>query len=149
MPEFGLLKTIVWFSKPVKAAWSGFCVPRKLERLTVEGNVHLHGFAFLWGHCQNLKYMKIGKYFSICKELLGTRFIFYIDQIIKCTIRPWIIHEKINIISRKFSDNHEKFSGMVVSNELTNTNVLIQDVFNLLFQVEFPVLSLDILPNSY
>lgn len=57
---------------------------RKLERLTVEGNVHLHGFAFLWGHCQNLKYMKI---------------------------------------------------GLVVSNELTNTNVLIQDVFNLLFQV--------------
>ena len=35
---------------------------RKLERLTVEGNVHLHGFAFLWGHCHNLKYMKIGKY---------------------------------------------------------------------------------------
>jgi len=57
---------------------------RKLERLVVEGNVHLHGFAFLWGHCQNLKYMKI---------------------------------------------------GLVVSNELTNTNVLIQDVFTLLFQV--------------
>lgn len=57
---------------------------RKLERLTVEGNVHLHGFAFLWGHCQHLKYMRI---------------------------------------------------GLVVSNELTNTNVLIQDVFTLLFQV--------------
>jgi len=57
---------------------------RKLERLVVEGNVHLHGFAFLWGHCQNLKYMKI---------------------------------------------------GLVVSNELTNTNILIQDVFTLLFQV--------------
>jgi len=57
---------------------------RKLERLVVEGNVHLHGFAFLWGHCQNLKYLKI---------------------------------------------------GLVISNELTNTNVLIQDVFNLLFQV--------------
>jgi len=57
---------------------------RKLERLVVEGNVHLHGFAFLWGHCQNLKYMKL---------------------------------------------------GLVVSNELTSTNVLIQDVFTLLFQV--------------
>jgi len=57
---------------------------RKLERLTVEGNVHLHGFAFLWGHCQALKYIRI---------------------------------------------------GLVVSNELTNTNVLIQDVFSLLFQV--------------
>jgi len=57
---------------------------RKLERLTVEGNVHLHGFAFLWGHCQALKYIRI---------------------------------------------------GLVVSNELTNTNVLIQDVFTLLFQV--------------
>ena len=34
---------------------------RKLEKLTVEGNVHLHGFAFLWGHCQNLKYIRIGK----------------------------------------------------------------------------------------
>ena len=32
----------------------------KLEKLTVEGNVHLHGFAFLWGHCVNLKYIKIG-----------------------------------------------------------------------------------------
>jgi len=57
---------------------------RKLERLVVEGNVHLHGFAFLWGHCQNLKYMKI---------------------------------------------------GLVVSNEIPHTNVLIQDVFTLLFQV--------------
>jgi len=57
---------------------------RKLDRLTIEGNVHLHGFAFLWGHCQNLKYLRI---------------------------------------------------GLVVSNELTNTNVLIQDVFTLLFQV--------------
>jgi len=57
---------------------------RKLEKLTVEGSVHLHGFAFLWGHCQNLKYIRI---------------------------------------------------GLVVSNELTTTNVLIQDVFTLLFQV--------------
>merc|ERR1719370_944718 len=57
---------------------------RKLERLTVEGHVHLHGFAFLWGHCQALKYLRI---------------------------------------------------GLVVSNELTNTNVLIMDVFTLLFQV--------------
>lgn len=57
---------------------------RKLERLEVEGNIHLHGFAFLWGHCQNIKYIKI---------------------------------------------------GLVVSNEVTSTNVLIQDVFTLLFQV--------------
>ena len=34
---------------------------RKLTRLTIEGNVHLHGFAFLWGHCQNLKYIRIGQ----------------------------------------------------------------------------------------
>ena len=34
---------------------------RKLEKLTVEGSVHLHGFAFLWGHCQNLKYIRIGE----------------------------------------------------------------------------------------
>ena len=34
---------------------------RKLERLTVEGHVHLHGFAFLWGHCQALKYIRIGR----------------------------------------------------------------------------------------
>ena len=33
---------------------------RQLERLTVEGSVLLHGFAFLWGHCRNLRYMKIG-----------------------------------------------------------------------------------------
>ena len=26
----------------------------------VEGSVLLHGFAFLWGHCRNLRYMKIG-----------------------------------------------------------------------------------------
>ena len=35
---------------------------RKLERLTVEGHVHLHGFAFLWGHCQALKYLRIGEH---------------------------------------------------------------------------------------
>jgi len=57
---------------------------RKLEHLEVEGNIHLHGFAFLWGHCQNIKYIRI---------------------------------------------------GLVVSNEVTSTNVLIQDVFTLLFQV--------------
>ena len=34
---------------------------RHLERLTVEGSVHLHGFAFLWGHCRNLTYLRIGK----------------------------------------------------------------------------------------
>ena len=50
----------------------------------MEGHVHLHGFAFLWGHCHALKYLRI---------------------------------------------------GLVVSNELTNTNVLIMDVFTLLFQV--------------
>ena len=38
---------------------------RKLERLTVEGSVHLHGFAFLWGHCQNLKYIRIGVWASL------------------------------------------------------------------------------------
>ena len=57
---------------------------RHLERLTVEGSVHLHGFAFLWGHCRNLTYLRIGN---------------------------------------------------VVSNEVTTTNVLIYDVFTLLFQV--------------
>ena len=57
---------------------------RRLEKLTVEGSVHLHGFAFLWGHCRNLQYMRIGN---------------------------------------------------VVSNEVSTSNVLIYDVFNLLFQV--------------
>ena len=33
---------------------------RRLEKLVVEGSVLLHGFAFLWGHCRNLRYMKIG-----------------------------------------------------------------------------------------
>ncbi|CAB4067446.1 unnamed protein product [Lepeophtheirus salmonis] len=56
----------------------------KLERLTVEGAVHLQGFAFLWGHCHKLKYMKI---------------------------------------------------GLVISNDVTTSNVLIHDVFALLFQV--------------
>ncbi len=57
---------------------------RQLEHLTVEGSVHLHAFAFLWGHCRRLRYMRI---------------------------------------------------GLVVSHELTNTNMLIHDVFTLLFQV--------------
>jgi hypothetical protein len=62
---------------------------RKLERLVIEGSVHLHAFAFFWGHCRKLKYMRI---------------------------------------------------GMVVS-EMSSTNVLIHDVFTLLFQVRvgFPV----------
>merc|ERR1719239_6594 len=77
--HFGL----IFFSSQSGSSTLVLCT-RKLERLVVEGNVHLHGFAFLWGHCQNLKYLKI---------------------------------------------------GLVISNELTNTNVLIQDVFNLLFQV--------------
>ena len=76
---------------------------RKLTRLTIEGNVHLHGFAFLWGHCQNLKYIRIGQcQYSWHPSLY---FVFFF------------------------------ISGLVVSNELTNTNVLIQDVFTLLFQV--------------
>merc|ERR1711936_301052 len=37
---------------------------RHLERLTVEGAVHLHGFAFLWGHCTNLNYLRIGNVVS-------------------------------------------------------------------------------------
>ena len=41
---------------------------RKLERLTVEGHVHLHGFAFLWGHCQALKYLRIGKWICLCRS---------------------------------------------------------------------------------
>ena len=35
---------------------------RHLERLTIEGAVHLHGFAFLWGHCRNLTYLRIGNH---------------------------------------------------------------------------------------
>ena len=57
---------------------------RRLQRLHVEGSVHLHAFAFLWGHCRKLTHMRI---------------------------------------------------GLVISNELTNTNMLIHDVFTLLFQV--------------
>ena len=34
---------------------------RKLEHLTVEGDVHLNAFAFLWAHCQALKYLRIGR----------------------------------------------------------------------------------------
>ena len=34
---------------------------RKLERLTVEGDVHLNAFAFLWAHSQELKYLRIGR----------------------------------------------------------------------------------------
>ena len=33
---------------------------RKVEHLTVEGDVHLNAFAFLWAHCQALKYLKLG-----------------------------------------------------------------------------------------
>ena len=57
---------------------------RRLETLIVEGSVHLHAFAFLWGHCRAIKVLKM---------------------------------------------------GLVVSNEIMTTNVLIFDVFNLLFQV--------------
>jgi len=57
---------------------------RKLETLQVEGSVHLHAFAFLWGHCRRLKRLR---------------------------------------------------TGLVISNELTSTNMLIHDVFTLLFQV--------------
>ena len=35
---------------------------RKLEHLTVEGDVHLNAFAFLWAHCQALKYLRIGRH---------------------------------------------------------------------------------------
>ena len=42
---------------------------RKLERLTIEGNVHLHGFAFLWGHCQYLKYIRIGEFLFVFLNL--------------------------------------------------------------------------------
>ena len=68
----------------------------------MEGHVHLHGFAFLWGHCQALKYLRIGKWIVSVGRADLTIFV------------PL---------------------GLVVSNELTNTNVLIMDVFTLLFQV--------------
>ena len=61
---------------------------RKVERLTVEGSVHLHAFVFLWGHCKALKYLKMGS---------------------------------------------------VVSNNGTNTNVLVYEVFTLLLQVRKPL----------
>jgi hypothetical protein len=57
---------------------------RKLERLSVDGSVHLHAFAFLWGHCRALKHLKM---------------------------------------------------GAVVSNQGTNTNVLVYEVITLLLQV--------------
>ena len=62
---------------------------RKVERLTVEGSVHLHAFVFLWGHCKALKYLKMGS---------------------------------------------------VVSNNGTNTNVLVYEVFTLLLQVRKPLI---------
>ena len=41
---------------------------RKVEHLTVEGDVHLNAFAFLWAHCQALKYLKIGKTYIILPQ---------------------------------------------------------------------------------
>ena len=41
---------------------------RKVEHLTVEGDVHLNAFAFLWAHCQALKYLKIGKTYIIIPQ---------------------------------------------------------------------------------
>ena len=55
-----------------------------LEHLSVEGSVHLHAFAFLWGNARNLQTMRL---------------------------------------------------GLVVSTEIIITNVLIYDVFQLLYQV--------------
>ena len=43
----------------------------------------------------------------------------------------------VEIVNGKFSNFINLNPGLVVSNELTNTNVLIQDVFTLLFQVRF------------
>eukprot|EP00095_Tigriopus_kingsejongensis_P004785 maker-scaffold77_size404793-snap-gene-3.29 protein:Tk04785 transcript:maker-scaffold77_size404793-snap-gene-3.29-mRNA-1 annotation:"hypothetical protein" len=57
---------------------------RHLEHLEIDGAVHLHAFAFLWGHCRSLKSLKM---------------------------------------------------GLVVSNDTAGSNVLIFDVFTLLFQV--------------
>ena len=44
---------------------------RKLERLTVEGDVHLNAFAFLWAHCQALKHLRIGRHWAAnaCHQL--------------------------------------------------------------------------------
>lgn len=57
---------------------------RHLESVEVDGSVHLHAFAFFWGHCRSLKHLKL---------------------------------------------------GLVVSNEIVGNNVLIFDVFTLLFRV--------------
>ena len=37
---------------------------RKVERLIIEGSVHLHAFVFLWGHCRALKFLKMGSVVS-------------------------------------------------------------------------------------
>eukprot|EP00094_Tigriopus_californicus_P010814 TCALIF_10431-PA protein Name:"Protein of unknown function" AED:0.01 eAED:0.01 QI:0/0.5/0.33/0.66/0.5/0.33/3/50/1148 len=57
---------------------------RHLESVEVDGSVHLHAFAFFWGHCRSLRHLKL---------------------------------------------------GLVVSNEIVGNNVLIFDVFTLLFRV--------------
>ena len=74
---------------------------RKLERLTVEGDVHLNAFAFLWAHCQALKYLRIGRH-CLLDRCHGLNYV---------------------------------ASGLVIAEEMTNSNVLIMDVFTALFRV--------------
>lgn len=37
---------------------------RHVEKLIIEGSVHLHAFVFLWGHCRALKFLKMGSVVS-------------------------------------------------------------------------------------
>ena len=37
---------------------------RKVEKLVIEGSVHLHAFVFLWGHCRALKFLRMGSVVS-------------------------------------------------------------------------------------
>ena len=37
---------------------------RKVEKLIIEGSVHLHAFVFLWGHCRALKFLRMGSVVS-------------------------------------------------------------------------------------
>ena len=90
---------------------------RKVEHLTVEGDVHLNAFAFLWAHCQALKYLKIGKTYIIIYLKIDTM-----------TARDQQIYSHILFIS-----------GLVIADEMTNANVLIMDVFTALFRVSIQV----------
>ena len=85
---------------------------RKVERLIIEGSVHLHAFVFLWGHCRALKFLKMGSVVSnngTSTNVLVPEVFSLLLQV--CVYQPIIFQRPFNFSSSHTHCNKIEFFG--------------------------------------